>query len=423
MNISKDNIRKKIRSKWMNARRKTRKVLLRLPIIFFAAGMVLSIFSGIRIYQIRDTQRAQIAAERWAGESGVQYRQISCFTKGQQQTAGGPDLYLTPDISLNLTEIEAIRKNLDTTVKTSLGMEDEKTSGNPNPPQAENEGSRLWIDTYSAQVKCSIQRPKTDTSLALAKDVTLTGVGGDFYLIHPMILESGAFLAKDTPDTKKIVLDTELAFYFFGTYNVVGEKVFIAEREYTIVGVVRHSASEIDNKTQGEYMRAYVLFPELSYLANTGEDTTINQETGNLGLGADTGKKTTDLDLLAVTCYEVVIPNQISGIAKQDLLSALEMAGKQEKGFFIVENTDRYSLFRLWDTMFPVGETEYARRGYVFPFWESSARMAETESFYWWMILLTSLGSVLFSGLAIYVGHVKKKFSEQIQEIDVSFTS
>ncbi len=423
MNISKEGIRISLRSKWTNARRKTRKFLLRLPVVLLVAGTILAIVSGVRIYQIQDTQKAQFAAERWRGDSGVQYRQISCFATGQPQAAMGPDLYLSSEVSLNVSEIETIHNHLDTTIKSSFGIEEQERSGNPAQPQQDSEDSGMWIDAYSAQTHCMIERPKTDTSLALNKDVSLTGIGGDFFLIHSMPLVSGAFLSEDTLDTKKIVLDTELAFYFFGTYNVVGENVFIAGREYTIVGVVRHSATEIDNKTQGDYMRAYVLFTELPRLILAEQGSTINQPMDQSFQDEDMGAKAGGLDQLAITCYEVVIPNQVSGIAKQDLLSAFEMTGKQDNGFLFVENTDRFSPLRLWDTIFPVGETEYARRGYVLPFWEASARMAEAESSFWWTILLVSLGSAGLCGLALYIGAVKKKFSEQIQEIDVSFTT
>jgi hypothetical protein len=407
----------------MNARRKTRKILFGIPVLLLVTGMIMAVISGIRIYQIQDTQRAQFAAERWSGDSGVQYRQFSCFAKGQPQVGMSPDLYLSSEVSLNVSDIEAIRKNLNMTIETASGKTDEQNAVSPGRSKPKSEDSRLWIDAYSTQTHFMINRPKTDTSLELQKDVTLIGVGGDFFLIHNMLLESGAYLYEDTLDTKKIVIDTELAFNFFGTYNVVGESVYISGKSYTIVGVVRHPATEIDNRTQGEYMRAYILFPELSKLMSANNGSMPDQTMDNTFSEGDIGANNTELNKLAITSYEVVIPNRVTGIAKQDLLSAFEMAGKQESGFLFVENTERFSPFRLVDTLFPIGETDYSRRGYSVPFWESSARMAEAESTFWWVNLLVSVGLVGLCGLNLYTGVVKKKYPGQIQEVDESITT
>jgi len=118
-----------------------------------------------------------------------------------------------------------------------------------------------------------------------------------------------------------------------------------------------------------------------------------------------------DPSTLAIMCYEVVLPNKISGIAMQNLKSAMETAGKVEKNFLFVDNTDRFSLLRLYDAVFPIGENILERQQYRFPFWELSAETAESVSVFWWILGFTGFAAVLSSGLAIYAGIHKRKES------------
>ena len=404
MSISKERIIKGLGTFWSNTRANTRKVLLALPYIFLATGVVLSIVSGVRLYQIRDAQKSQIAAEIWSGDSGITYRQISCFAQGQKQIEGGPDLYLTSDYSLNLTEIERIRESLDQTITTSFGMEDDDTA--PNQPDKSESESKIWIDAYSTTCDASVVRPASDISKEIPAEVTLTGVGGDFHLIHPMQMESGAFLRADTLDTKKIVLDTELSFKLFGTYQVIGRSVTIGQREYVIIGVVRHASTEIDSKTQGDRLRAYIPFAELAYLL-PADDTGFEFNQPSLLNGASAQR----LDSIAITCYEAVLPNRITGIAMANVLSAFETSGKMDKNYLFVDNTDRFSPLRLWDLTFPAGETQYLRQGFTFPFWEASAQMAESTSVFWWSMLVLGSVQVLWGLLTMYCRFVKRKFA------------
>ncbi len=406
MSINKERILTGLGTFWSNTRTKTRKVLLALPYVLLAAGVVLSVVSGVRLFQIRDTQKSQIAAEIWSGDSGITYRQVSCFARGQKQIDGGPDQYLTSDYSLSITEIERIREALDKTIATSFGLEKEDESS--NQPDTEEPETKIWIDAYSASCNATVTSLASDVSAEIPAEVNLTGVGGDFYVIHPMKMESGAFIQPDTLDTKKIVLDTELSFKLFGTYQVIGRSVMIGQREYVIVGVVRHASTEVDQKTQGDYLRAYIPFAELAYLL-PADDSGL--ALGEQLPGSVAGASTPRLDSVAISCYEAVLPNRITGIAMANVLSAFEMSGKMDKNYLFVDNTDRFSPLRLWDMTFPAGETQYLRQGFTFPFWEASAQMAESTSVFWWSMLVLGSVQVLWGLLTMYCRFVKRKFA------------
>lgn len=406
MSMNRERILKGLGTFWSNTRTNTRKVLLALPYVLLAAGVVLSIVSGVRLFQIQDKQKSQIAAEIWSGESGITYRQVSCFARGQKQIDGGPDQYLTSDYSLSLTEIEKIRESLDQTISSSFGLEDEDET--PNQPDKSETEDRFWIDAYSASCDATVTSLATDVSDEIPAEVNLTGVGGEFYVIHPMKMESGAFLQANMLDTKKIVLDTELSFELFGTYQVIGRSVMIGQREYVIVGVVRHASTEIDQKTQGDKLRAYIPFAELAYLLPADDSgLQLDQQLP----GTLDGSSSPRLDSIAITCYEAVLPNRIKGIAMANLLTAFETSGKMDKNFLFVDNTERFSPLRLWDMVFPAGETQYQRQGFTLPFWESSAQMAESTSVFWWSMVVLGSIQILWGLLTIYIRLVKRKFA------------
>ena len=390
MEISKDKIKAFFRTGRDNLSRRIQRTLAALPYVLLAAGIILGVFSGIRIYQIRDSQKSQIAAELWSGDSGKKYRQITCFAVGQVQPDGIPDLYLSPAVSLNILDIASIHTNLDKIVLAASGQKEISNKSSTVIPKSED--ARLWIDAYSAEATCTVVHAATDIKPEVSAEVTLTGVGGDYYLFHPLTITDGAFLSKDTPDTKKIVLDKELAFKLLGSYNAVGSEVSINQRQYTVVGVVQHGDTKIDKSTSGDLVHAYVLFDELSFLSaamNPGGDT--------------------DPSTLAVLCYEVVLPNAIDGVAMQNFKNSMETAGKVNKNFLFVDNTGRFSLLRLYDTVFPVGENTMEKQQYKLPFWEISAEMAESVSVFWWVAGMSGLAAALLSGLAIYAGIHNRK--------------
>jgi len=227
---------------------------------------------------------------------------------------------------------------------------------------------------------------------------------------------SGAFIASDTLDTRQIVLDKDLSFSFFGTYDSVGETVLLSGKEYTVVGVCDKWDTKPDNRSYGDLARAYVLFSELPSQASSDpsgmNNTPIPTGSASAGVTGNTGGALNAADPggasnAAVMCYEAVIPNRLRGIALQNMKTALEGAGKQDKDFLIIENTDRFSLISLYNTFFPIGETHVQREGYQVPYWELSAETAQSMCVFWWILLFMGSGTILSAGLSVY--HANKK--------------
>ena len=67
---------------------------------------------------------------------------------------------------------------------------------------------------------------------------------------------------------------------------------------------------------------------------------------------------------------------------------------------YVVNNTGRFGVTRVFDTAFPLGETDRQRLGYEFPYWEIAAQMTEQRLLYDYIligigILLIFIGSVM----------------------------
>jgi len=397
-----------IRTRWERLRRNTRRVLRILPYVLLAAGAGLCIFSAIRMDQIKTEQSAQIAAEQWAGDSGRHYVQLSCFARGQQQANGSPDLILDASVSLVKNDIVALRTAMDDLVRVASGVSSKSKSASEkkNSDTAETV-VRLWFDAYSSEAKCTVVRPSTDISGEISNETTLTGVGGDYDLFHPLMLIEGSFLSEDSTDPQTIVLDESLSWLLFGSYHSVGQDVTINGISYNVVGVVRKSDKKIDKNSYGDLPRAYVLFDELARIFPSSSELTAGNALD--GSSEESPSFIPDASNLAIQCYEVVLPNQLDGIARQNLISAMTTAGKDTKNYLIVQNTGRFSLLKLYDALFPIGANEAKRTQYKLPFWEISAEIAESVLVFWWAMISLGVTLALTSALTIYTARKKSR--------------
>jgi hypothetical protein len=375
-------------------RARTRIVLRALPYVFLIAGIVLCVLSAVRIFQIKETQTSQIAAEKWAGDTGQDYLQMSCFGRGQLQSSGSPALLLDPLVSIGVGDIDSLRKALDELVKVASDVSsDSKPIEDTRSDDIDIPEKKLWIDAYSTEATCNVVRPATDVLNEISSEAMLTGVGGDYLLFHPLMFVEGSFVSEESSNTQTIVLDESLSWTLFGSYHSVGMTVNINSIPYTVVGVVRKSDTKIDKQSYGDLMRAYVLFEELPRIFPVQPSSLDNSGS--------------DVSALAIQCYEVVLPNQLDGIAEQNLISAMNTVGKDMKNFLLVKNTNRFSLLKLYDTVFPIGENYASRNPYTLPHWELSAQIAESVLLYWWAMECLGLMLSITSGLTFYTARRK----------------
>ena len=108
------------------------------------------------------SQLSQSAAERWSSEGDAS--QVSCF--------------FSVDAGMTEDRIIEFQHTIDGALTDAAVLQ-----------ESTNPGARLWADAYSADGKVTISSDKTSLS------ADAIGIGGDFFLFHPLQLLFGSFFS------------------------------------------------------------------------------------------------------------------------------------------------------------------------------------------------------------------------------------
>ncbi len=375
-----------IKNKWAVLCRRTHYVLLGIPFVLTLAGLAVGTASVIRINQILDRQSFQYAAERY--ESKVMpYRQITVLGPGLAQADGSAPRSTYE--GLDLDKVKQLHDTLDITERSTIGDSNGKGQG---------KGSVLvnpWKDCYSSSAtygaKGRINKEETGT----VDSCEVVGVGGDYATLHSFIYESGGFLRQDEGGRLSIVLNTQMAWNLFRSYEVLGAFVEINGTVYSVVGVVNDGTDELSETVGATKPRAYIQFSQLAALANGGAIPQTSMET-------DVAVKEEDL---AVTCYEALLMDPIKNIAFNDLKKALSDSvsySEDTSKLVLINNTDRFNVASLYKKYFPLKRSYAGGDGISVPFYERSARLAEQYVVFWAETLVVAIFFVIVGGCNIY---------------------
>lgn len=266
---------------------------------------------SIRSAQIRGTLLGLQTAQRWRGESQERFAQISC--------------YLSVDKPLEEDSIRSFRQTLDQKmVEASL--------------EAPENGS-LYADAYSGYADITISR---DSASAQVRAV---GVGGNYFLFHPLTLLSGNYISEDDLMQDQVVLDEETAWQLFGGTNVAGLEVSISGQPFQVAGVI---SRETDFATKAAYTEGsgiYMSFSKLHELTDAG-----------------------------ILWYEVVMPDPIDGFALGVVKDNFSLGSGD-----VVDNTRRYDSDQLLKVATSFGHRSMRLNGVLYPYWENAARLTEDD--------------------------------------------
>lgn len=285
--------------------------------------LVLAAILGGVFYWITTWLPALDTAERWQGDGEMAFTQIAC--------------YLPVDSPKTLDEIRQFRRSLDQKL----------TENSLEAP----EGGSLYADAWSASGTLTVTGDHGSASVATI------GVGGNFFLFHPLTLRSGSYLSENDLMQDRVVLDETVAWTLFGSADVAGMSVTIDQKPYYVAGVIHR---EDDPASQRAYRDAAGMF--LSYDAFY------------------------DLTQQDITCYEIVLPNMVSGFG-MGLVEESFPVGTGE----LVENSRRYSLGNLIGVVGDFGLRSMGHNGVIYPYWENAVRLTED----WLAALLVLLGAFI----------------------------
>ena len=137
-------------------RLRTRQLVL---LILAVVLLVLALLCALGLHRVRNALITQSAAKAWRGESEMRFAQLSVFLPN--------DNLATED------DVRTFRQALDSALVTA----------SLEAP----EGGSLWQDAYCGTNTVSLSGPAGKAS---GKS---SGVGGDWFLFHPLTLLSGHF--------------------------------------------------------------------------------------------------------------------------------------------------------------------------------------------------------------------------------------
>lgn len=259
---------------------------------------------------VTGTQYTQQMAERWSEQGNV--AQVSCFFAANSDTTEDTILMFEHGIDSALTEASVVQ-------------------------ESENPGARLWADAYSADGKITLTNGKSSVS------ADAIGIGGDFFLFHPLRLINGAYFSGNDLMQDYCVIDEDAAWQLFGSYDVAGMTVYISGIPHIVTGVVERPKGRLAESAGLDGTLVYV---SLQTLETLGTSYGINH-------------------------YEIVMPDPVTGFAYKYVKENL---GSDEKATEVVENSSRYSLLSRLKLIGQFGVRSMNGKGIIYPYWENMAR-------------------------------------------------
>lgn len=275
----------------------------------FAALVVGLVLVGIGRHRAGSLDTQDMAA-RWAANGRAS--QISCF--------------FSREAGVTADSIISFEHGLDKALEEASIVS-----------ESENENARLWADAYSATGKVTIQSNRA------SMEVQAVGIGGDFFLFHPLKLQSGAYFSGNDVMKDYVILDEDAAWQLFGSNDIAGQYITIGGVPHIVAGVIEREEGRLAKAAGLQSSVAYVSYETLSEY------------------GTDYGLNT----------YEIVMPNPVRGYAKQYVA---EHIGVAENEVEIVENSTRYSLPALFKLLMQFGTRSMNGKAIIYPYWENIAR-------------------------------------------------
>lgn len=319
--------------KFMNSFSVRRIIFTILAVISLLLFTGLSLFVHFAKKGLLDQQEA----DRWSAKKDA--AQISCF--------------FTADTEVDSFQMISFTKELEKAL-TEAGIE--KAS----------EDARLYADAYSLQGTIVLTNAKTSVT------ANAVGVGGDFFLFHPLQLVSGSYLSGDALMKDWIVIDEDMAWQLFGSSDVAGMEIMIGKVPHYVAGVV--------HREQGHFDRAAGLKNTLVYVSAESLEA----------------YGTTD----GISTYELVAPNPVTGFLTNIVK---EKFGLDDTKMVVVENSRRYSLIGLINVFSDFGIRSMQDHAIHYPYWENVARAWEDV---FCLILIGQFISLLFPAVLLIIAIV-----------------
>ncbi|MBR6308258.1 MAG: ABC transporter permease [Lachnospiraceae bacterium] len=253
----------------------------------------------------------------------------------------------------------------------------------------EEDGVRTWVYAYSANGKANITFKKNTA------EVKVIGVGGDFFLFHPIRLVNGSYFDDSYLMKDLVVLDEETAANLFGSSDCVGQIVEIGGVMHVVSGVIKKDESRLDKLAGNNEPTIFMSYEALE--AN--------------GMAS------------YISSYEALLPNPITSYAMNTVKDVLKI---DEKRYEMLENTSRFKWTNLLKRVPKYGTWAMNSKGVIYPYWENMARGMEdyltpvallvTILFAYPSVLLLVVLIRMWKKRTIHRGDVKNFFEDRVED-------
>lgn len=305
-----------------------------VAVIFVICTLILSFAE----HRITGQLTSQTLASRWTEDGS--FSQVTCFFKS---SAAMTEQMLVP-----------IRYKLNQALSdAAIGIDDTETGRN-------------MVDAYSSIGQVTMESSRTSTT------ERAVGVGGDFFLFHPMELLSGNYFDGDDLNEDGVILDEDVAWKLFGSYDVAGMEITIGNAAYPVRGVVRRKAGMFSKAAEEDTPTVYVSYKILK------------EQMGD--------------SLTSIENYELLINSPVADFGTSQLKDAM---GLDENSYEMVENSTRFSLKHRWEVLRSFGQRSMHKNELAYPYWENRARAYEDVAT---LFLLVEILFLIFPGIMLIRG-------------------
>lgn len=279
-----------------------------ITVVSLILFLVLTVWSDRQVDELIDQQ----AAARWDEEGNS--AQVSCF--------------FTENVEVDEFMLMSFERQLEQSLTEILPAED----------VADENGKRLFIDTYSSQGTITVISEK-----GKLESVNAVGIGGDFFLFHPLQLLNGGYFSGNDLMKDSIILDEEAAWQLFGSNDIAGMSVMIGNVPHYVAGVIKRQEGKFAENAGLNKTVVYVSNETLSAYGTSG----------------------------GISTYEVVAPNPVKGFVYN---CVKEKLGVEEEKMIVIENSSRYSLEAVIPVILDFGTRSMQNAAVKFPYWENIGR-------------------------------------------------
>lgn len=285
------------------------------------------------------SQQYNYTADRWKNDSSEHFAQVSTF--------------FTDDSGFDTDSLNAVRAGLIKELQ--------------NASFSVEEGKLPFADAYSS----SVGTVTVKGDLIGKSDAELTAVGGDFFLFRNFELINGSFFSENDLMQDGAVIDRNLAWSLYGSYEVSGMNLYINGVKFYISGVTEIPDTKPEKHCAGKLPKIYISYDGASSLSMLSDGSETTAEI--------TAEDITDTPVVTgfkgITCYETVLPDPVENFAYNAVKTQFSEEYKDKCS--IVKNSVRFSPSARAKAFKKISDYAIVKKSINYPYWENASRLVE----------------------------------------------